>query len=117
VCGYVELVGAVDEVQTVDRKPHFAAAAQGSLRRTVDLRVGAVTTHTLRVEYTDAEHHVSHGLIRFDVHSHFQRIAGLKHVRSAAVAAEQLDADDFDFPRSPTPFVGPEHVGRRVRAL
>ena len=103
VYGHVELVGAVDEVQTVDRETALRRSPlKAAWRRAVDVRVGAVAAHAVGVEDADAEHQVSHGLTALVTCIRIS--SGSPDWNTCArrpFAAEQLDADDLHFARVP----------------
>ena len=75
VRGHVELVGAADQLETIDDEGHFAVAGDANPTQFLDFGVGAVAAHAVGVENADAKDEVVQGKRRADAHRHRQPIA------------------------------------------
>ena len=108
VNGDVELVGALDEIEAVDRERHVRLAAQPLRIHLLDVRVGAVAAHAVGVEQADAEHEVVGR--RGAREPSGERAAASpvwKTNDGCAVAIEERDLGDLDLARSPAPLGWP----------
>src|ERR1700704_6476898 len=77
----VQLVGALDELEALDGKDRFGAAAQSHRLHFLQIGVRAVTTDAVRVEKADTEYEVVDRLIRMDPEPNRHRLARVKHKR------------------------------------
>ena len=110
----VELVGALDEIQAVDRERRLGVAEDPLALQLLEAGVGPVAAHPFGIEDADADDEVVDRERRAQPDPDRQRLARLEHVPALAVGRRQHDVGDLHLARSPPPFRRAEHVGRRL---
>ena len=112
----VELVGSLDEIESLDGKHHLAVALERLGPHLLDIGVGPVATNAVRTEDTDAEGEVIDRMRCADLHTDRHRVARVKHVRGSAGSLQRhlLDANGA---RAPAPLLRREHVGGRLGVI
>ena len=114
VDGHVELVGAFDEIEAVDRERDLGLAGQPLRVHLLEVRVGAVAADAVGVEQADAEHEVVDRVLRADVkpNRHRRRRCGTRTTaaRSCRGARRRTISD---LARAPASFGRLEHVAAR----
>src|SRR6266513_1785655 len=114
---HIELVGAFNEIETLDRETRFGVAKNADRFHFLDTGIGSVAADPFRIENPDADHKILVFNWRAETDANRERLAAVKHVARLLVRAVKLDVRDFNFPRSPSTFRRAEHVGWTFRGL
>ena len=116
--GDVELVGALDEIEALDRERRLGVAEDPLGLQLLEARVRAVAADALGVEDADADDEVVDRDAARAARSGSSSGSPLWNTWPALpVRAGKLHVGDLDLARSPAAFGRAEHVGRPFRGL